>query len=406
MGKALGSYFKKTDLFFLLICAGSSIFATILLISIEFSSGGGFELNAAGEIIGLGGYQRAAMQAAASAAGVVIAIIISTFDYRNLVKLWPIHVALTWGLVLPTLVANNVVLGPLTIGFSNGTENTSWYKLAGVTFQPTELAKISFILTFAMHLNNVRQHINEPKQLLRLIAHMVVPALIIMIQGDDGTAMIFLIIGACMLFMGGISWKYIAVAAAGLLAVVGIVVGFFRDSLSSSYQWLRIQALLDPQNLTGWAANETVYSQYTYQQAAGEIAMGAGQIFGMGLFSGEYYYVPYVWNDFIFSWLGFATGFVGCSAVLIVLFCMVFRVLFTGVRSEDLLGTYICTGIAGAVLAQIFINVGMNLRVLPVIGITLPFYSAGGSSVTMLYISVGIVLSVYIHNKKSLFDKT
>ena len=86
-----------------------------------------------------------------------------------------------------------------------------------------------------------------------------------------------------------------------------------------------------------------------------------------------------------------------------VLFALVVKTFATGARSEDLLGSYICAGIGGALMAQIAVNVGMNLRVLPVIGVTLPFYSAGGSSVLMLYICVGLVLSVYMHNTKSLF---
>ena len=102
------------------------------------------------------------------------------------------HVVLTWGLVLPTLFIRNVSVGPLTIGYNAGdTDNYSWYKLGGFTFQPTELAKISFILTFAMHLNNVRSHINEPKELAKLLLHLLVPIAIIHVQGDDGTAIIY-----------------------------------------------------------------------------------------------------------------------------------------------------------------------------------------------------------------------
>ncbi len=405
MGKFLWDYGKRTDLLYLCMCVGSSVFAVVILVSIGVTTLGGFSVDAVtGEISGLGGYQRAVVQAVASAGGLLAAVIISNFDYRNLVKLWPVHVALTWGMVLPTLFFDNFKIGALTIGYSNGTENTSWYSFAGFTFQPTELAKISFILTFAMHLNNVRQHLNEPKELAKLLLHMMVPALIIHFQGDDGTAVIFLIIGAFMLFMGGLSWKYIIAAIIAGSSAVALAFTFFSDSIGKSYQWLRIQALLDPSNSTGWAATTTIYEQYTYQQSRGEISIGAGQIFGRGLFSGEYYYVPYVWNDFVFSWIGHATGFIGCVCVLAVLIFIVIRTLQTGLASEDLLGTYICTGIAGAMLAQIFVNVGMNLRVLPVVGITLPFYSAGGSSVAMLYISVGLVLSVFMHNKKTLFS--
>ncbi len=404
MGRFLWNYTKKTDMFYIALCVASSVFAVIILISIGVTTIGGFTTDAlTGEISGLGGYSRAFTQAVASLGGLFVAIIISQFDYRHVVKLWPVHVALTWGLVLPTLIFDNKVLGPLTIGYSNGTENTSWYLIGGFSLQPSELAKISFILTFAMHLNNVRLHINEPKELAKLLLHMAIPAAIIQVQGDTGTALIFLIIGACMLFMAGLSWKYIAAGAT--TAGVGLLLAFafFSESIGKNYQWLRIQAVLDPENNTGWATTDLIYETYTYQQQRGEISIGSGQIFGRGLFSGDYYYVPYVWNDFVLSWIGSATGFIGASLVLLGLFLIVFRTLSTGLRSEDLLGTYICTGIAGAMLAQIFVNVGMNLGLMPVIGITLPFYSAGGSSVAMLYISVGIVLSVYIHNQKTLF---
>ena len=130
---------------------------------------------------------------------------------------------------------------------------------------------------------------------------------------------------------------------------------------------------------------------------------GSGGIFGNGLFGDRYYSVPNAHNDFILSWIGNSAGFVGCCVVLGVLFALVVKTFATGARSEDLLGSYICAGIGGALMAQIAVNVGMNLRLLPVIGVTLPFYSAGGSSVLMLYICVGLVLSVYSHNTKSLF---
>ena len=315
------------------------------------------------------------------------------------------HVVLTWGMVLPTLFIRNVKVGPVTIGYNAGdTDNYSWYKLGGFTFQPTELAKISFILTFAMHLNNVRSRINEPKELGTLLQHMLVPMLILPIQGADGTAIIYGIIACCMMFSAGLSWKYILAAFTALAAALGVVFAFFSDKLGKSYQWYRILAVIDPENTTGWAPSEAVWKNIIYQQQRGEIALGSGGIFGNGLFDGSYYSVPNAHNDFIFSWIGNATGFVGCCVVLGVLLAIVIKTFWTGARSEDLLGSYICAGIGGALLAQILVNVGMNLRVLPVIGVTLPFYSAGGSSVLMLYLSVGLVLSVYMHNKKKLFS--
>ena len=169
-------YFRRTDKTYLLLCIFSSVMAVTALSSWAAKQGNGFAVDEiTGQITGLGDYRRAAVQAGAALIGLVIAVLLSNIDYRSLVKVWPVHVALTWGMVLPTLVLRNVSIGPLTIGYNAGdTDNYSWYKLGGFTFQPTELAKISFILTFAMHLNNVRSRLNEPKELGKLL-----------LQGED-----------------------------------------------------------------------------------------------------------------------------------------------------------------------------------------------------------------------------
>ena len=403
--ESIQRYWKRTDKTYLLLCILSSSFAVLALSSWAAKQGSGFVLDdVTGQIVGVGDYRRAVVQAGAAAIGLCIAVLLSNIDYRSLVKVWPVHVAVTWGMVLPTLFIRNVTVGPLTIGYNAGdTDNYSWYKLGGFTLQPTELAKISFILTFAMHLNNVRGKINEPKELGKLLLHMLVPILIIHIQGDDGTAIIYGIIACCMMFSAGLSWKYIIGAISAAAAAVAVAFGFFSDKIGKGYQWYRILAVIDPENKTGWAPSEAVWKNIIYQQQRGEIALGSGGIFGNGIFSGSYYSVPNAHNDFVFSWIGNVTGFVGCCVVLGILFALVCKTFATGARSEDMLGSFICAGIGGALMAQIAVNVGMNLRVLPVIGVTLPFYSAGGSSVLMLYICVGLVLSVYMHNTKKLF---
>ena len=404
--ESIQRYWKRTDKTYLLLCILSSSFAVLALSSWAAKQGSGFALDdVTGQIVGIGDYRRAVVQAGAAAIGLCVAVLLSNIDYRSLVKVWPVHVAVTWGMVLPTLFIRNVTVGPLTIGYNAGdTDNYSWYKLGGFTLQPTELAKISFILTFAMHLNNVRGKINEPKELGKLLLHMLVPILIIHIQGDDGTAIIYGIIACCMMFSAGLSWKYIIGAISAAATAVAVAFGFFSDKIGKGYQWYRILAVIDPENKTGWAPSETVWKNIIYQQQRGEIALGSGGIFGNGIFGGSYYSVPNAHNDFVLSWIGNATGFVGCCVVLGILFALVCKTFATGARSEDMLGSFICAGIGGALMAQIAVNVGMNLRVLlPVIGVTLPFYSAGGSSVLMLYICVGLVLSVYMHNTKKLF---
>ncbi len=406
MLKGVKKYWDRTDRVLWSFCVVSSVFACIVLASIGFNQKGGFirdELT--GAITGIGGYRSALVQAGAMLLGVACAILISHIDYHSLVDIWPIHATLAWGLVLPTLFGRfDIIKDVIVIGYNaNSTDNYSWYKIGGFTFQPTELAKVSFILTFAMHLSRVHDRVNEPGTLGKLLLHLLIPALLIHKQGDDGTVLIFLAIGLCMLFSAGLSLKYIfgalSIGALGLATAFA----FFSDKIGKNYQWLRILAVYDPENTTGWAINESMRREYTYQQALGETSIGAGQILGRGLFTGDYVYVPNAWNDFAFSWIGNAVGFVGAAIVLAVLFGIVIRSLHIGARSTDDLGTFICAGFAGAMMAQIFVNVGMNLRVLPVIGVTLPFYSAGGSSALMIYLCIGLVLSVAMHNKTTLF---
>ena len=331
---------------YLLLCLFSSAMAVLALSSWAAKQGSGFAVDElTGQLTGIGDYRRAVVQAGAAAIGILVAILLSNIDYRSLVNVWPVHVVLTWGLVLPTLVIRNVTIGPLTIGYNAGdTDNYSWYKLGGFTFQPTELAKISFILTFAMHLNNVRSRLNEPKELGKLLLHLFVPIGIIHIQGDDGTAIIYGIIGCCMLFAAGLSWKYIVGAFAALAAAAAAAFAFFSDKIGKGYQWYRILAVIDPNNETGWAPSETVWKNIIYQQQRGEIAIGSGGIFGNGFFGGRYYSVPNAHNDFIFSWIGNAAGFVGCCVVLGVLLAIIIKTFATGACSEDMLGSFICAG--------------------------------------------------------------
>ncbi len=184
--------------------------------------------------------------------------------------MWPVHVAVTWGMVLPTLVIRNVTIGPLTIGFNAGdTDNYPWYKLGGFTFQPTELAKISFILTFAMHLNNVRsRRSTSRKSWASCCSISSCRSGIIHVQGDDGTAIIYGIIACSMMFSAGLSWKYIIGAIAAATAAVAAAFAFFSDKIGKGYQWYRILAVIDPENSTGWAPTTTVLEKHHLPAAA------------------------------------------------------------------------------------------------------------------------------------------
>ena len=366
-------YLRRVDLFMLLLCAACSVLSVVVLMSIGQTQ--------------LGSNNKASVQLIASLLGMMLAAVFSTADYHALARAWPLHGVVAWGLVLPTLFLHNVNTGLLTIGYdAGGTSNYSWYRVGGMTFQPAELAKISFILTLALHLSRVRGQVNRPRNLLLVLLHILLPVAAIHIQGDDGTALVFLGIGFIMLAAGGLAAGIVGGAA--LLAL--------RPGLLKGYQFKRILAVLTP--------DDPALADITYQQNKGAMAIGTGGLTGQGLFSGEHIFVPNAWNDFIFAYLANVLGFVGAAAVLVLLLALCLRTLQTGLRCPDALGCNICVGIFAALFLQCVINLGMNLQVLPVIGVTLPFFSAGGSSVVMMYLCIGIVLSVGMNTRRSKLD--
>ena len=349
-------YLRRVDVVYLLLCAACSAISVVVLLSIGQTQ--------------LGSNNKASVQLIASLLGLMLAVVFSTADYHALARAWPLHGVVAWGLVLPTLFLHNVNTGLVTIGYdAGGTSNYSWYRVGGMTFQPAELAKISFILTLALHLSQVRGQVNRPKNLLLLFVHIALPAAAIHVQGDDGTALVFLGIGLVMLYAGGLShWLVAGGLTAGVVGGAALLT--LRPGILKGYQFKRILAVL-----TG--------------------------LTGQGLLSGEHIFVPNAWNDFIFAYLANVLGFLGAAAVLLLLFALCLRTLRTGLQCPDALGCNICVGIFAALFLQCVINIGMNLQVLPVIGVTLPFFSAGGSSVVMMYLCVGIVLSVGMNTRRS-----
>ena len=370
----IGRYIRHTDIWLWLICLSFSIFSPILLAGIAHT---GFfkDVN----------LRRIGVQAIASCLGVICAIGISKFDYHIYTKLWKLHTAGAYLLVLLTFI-----LGKGTLERPG---DKSWFQLPfGMTFQPSELLKISFILTLAYHIYTVREHLNIPSHLIGLCIHGAIPVLLIHIQGDDGSAIVFGCIFIAMMFAAVLYWRYI-IAAAGAAVIAAPFLWFF---VMNDFQRQRFLILYVP----GLASTQGDY----YQQYRGALAIGSGQIWGKGIFSDNHSYVPAANTDFIFAFIGESLGFVGCLAVVLGLVFLCSRILADGHRARDLQGRLICTGVFAMIAAQSIINIGMCVSLLPVIGITLPFLSAGGSSAAITYLGIGLVLSVYMNTSKSIFD--
>ncbi len=320
------------------------------------------------------------VQLAAVALGLGAALVISQVDYDTIAGLWKLYLPLCYGLVLATFV----------VGEARG-DDQAWITIGGFSLQPSEFLKIGFILAFALHLSKVEGQVNDLRQLVLLCAHGGAPVLLIHLQGDDGSALMIGLIFLSMLFAAGLSWRYIA-AAAGAAVVVAPLAWLF---LFTEDQRSRFLIMLDPQSDP---------LGYGLQQLNGLLAIGSGQLQGSGLFSAEHVYVPEIRNDFIFAFVGNSMGFLGCLLVISLLTGLCCRLLVNAFHARDPLGRYICVGAFAMVAFQAVFNIGMCLSVLPVIGITLPFLSSGGTSVLALYTVMGLVINVNMHSSTKMFS--
>ncbi len=326
----------------------------------------------------------ALVQVLASLMGIVAAIIISNFDYHFMAKLWKLYVPVSVFLVILTFFIGMQV--------DETIDDKAWLRLPfGLTFQPSELLKICFILSFAYHLSRVYGQVNRPLNLLLLCLHGGFPIILIHFQGDDGTALVFAAIFAAMLFAAGLSWKYIIALLPVVAAAVPIVWQYF---------------LTDDQRTRFLAVYFTEYADplgTDYQQRLSRISIGLGQLQGEGLFQDSYWYVPKMHNDLIFSFICQALGFVGALIVVALLCGICFRCIYDAKIALDPMGAYICYGVFAMFFFQCIVNIGMCISVLPVIGITLPLLSAGGTSIAITYLGIGLVLSVHVHRRRNLF---
>lgn len=372
---AVLQYIKSTDLLLIFYCSLAITLSVALLYTLASSN--------LGPVLDIGRRQYI-VQAVAGVLGLTCAIGISLFDYHFLAKMWKLYAPIALFLVILTFF--------IGIRVDESIDDRAWLRLfGGLTLQPSEIMKIGFILTFSLHLSKVKDELNRLSNVVLLCVHGAVPIILTRLQGDDGTMIIFTFIFLSLLFVAGIDWKYmLAGAAAFVLALPFVWQYLMSDDQRSRILSVYFSEYADPLGID-------------YQQRLSRISIGSGQVSGSGLFGEEYWYVPKAYNDFIFSFVGQALGFVGAMAVLCLLCAICVRAWRTSFTSVDALGKYICVGVFAMIFAQTVLNMGMCLSLLPVIGITLPFFSAGGTSVVITFWGIGLVLSVYTHSKSTLF---
>lgn len=315
--------------------------------------------------------------------GVLIALFVCNIDYEIISKLWPL------------IAGGCIFLMVITMFFGVAVNESrqdakSWLDLGVFTFQTSELLKVGFIISFSYHLDLVKDHINRVKTIIPLVLHGMVPIGLVIATGDAGSALVFLIIFIGMLFFARVNIGYFI---AGICAIIVAFISAWKLGIINGIQRERITALFYPEE----------YADTLYQQTNGKIAIGSGGWFGQGFLNGtmtQSRQVPVNESDMILTVAGEELGYIGALAVILILLILVIRVMVTGLKARDNVGYLMCSGIAVMLFAQIFINVGMELSWLPCIGITLPLFSAGGSSSLCIYLALGIEMSVYRFSKE------
>ena len=316
-----------------------------------------------------------------AAISLVALILAARMDYRGWSRLTPVLYLLMIASLIIVLVTGKTALGA-----------TRWIDLGFFQFQPSEFAKIVIIIVLGKYFSANYDFMDNPRHLLVPLAYVLLPMGLVLAQPDLGTALVLGAIWLVMAVVARVRWTYLAAMAAVTVAAVPFIV-----SRLHTYQQDRIKVFLDPMA-------DPLNRGYNVIQST--IAVGSGQLTGRGLGAGtqsQLNFLPSQATDFIFAVLSEKLGFIGGMLVILLFVALLLRAVFIASRAEDRFGMFIATGIVTMLLFHIFINIGMNVGLMPVTGIPLPFISYGGTSLLVSLISIGILQSIAVRRKKIQF---
>ncbi len=361
----LKNVFRKGDIVLLLLCLITSAFGVVMIASATNH---------------MGNVRYVIIQIVASAIGVLLYLIISAIDVEFLSEH---RVAL--------IVFNSLLLLMLLpFGTDNNTGNRSWLNFPFLPFdiQPAEFCKITFIVIMASVMTSNQSRISSIPSVIQLVIQLgLLVGLNMVMSKDLGVSMIFVFIFIGMAFAGGVSLIWYAIAAGGIAALWPIIWNYVLDN----HQKNRIEVLFNP-NLDPDGIDERYHTVRSLRSLTGGGWSGQGLFDGTRTQNGELFAQH---TDYIFSAIGEELGFLGCLLVLLLMFAIILRCIYVGNRSSDYLRKMVCYGAASALIFQVTSNIGMCIGVTPVIGLTLPFISYGGSSILSLYIMLGLVSGVH-----------
>ena len=326
------------------------------------------------------------VQTASLIIGIVLYFLFTIIDVDIIVGQWPL------------LVVVEIVLLLLLIpfGVSGGTGNKSWLRFMGIGIQPSEVVKVIYIVLSAKHISYLREYrsLSSPVSILQLGAHFgILFVLLLVISGDLGNALIFFFIFIMTLFAAGVKLYWFLFGAAGLALVIPLA----WNTVLSDRQKMRIlapyDATVDPDGYgVNWEPNQA------------KIALSSGRFTGTGLYQGTQTQSDAINSkhaDYIFAAIGEEMGMLGCIIVIVLLSLIIIRCVYVGIHSRTSFGMLLCFGVAAMLFFQTFENIGMCIGLTPVIGVTLPFYSYGGSSLFTTFAAMGLVSGIHYRPRPS-----
>ena len=377
-------FFKKGDVILLALCLAASTFGLALIYSAT-------QYQYPDQLI----TRPVIIQAIAILLGVAAYVLLTFVDFQLfLEKRWKLLLAFNVVFIL-------LLLTPLGEDYNSG--NLNWLVISRIIpkfpmdVQPNEIVKISFILLLALQIVKIQdreQNISSIPSILQIGGHTVfMLGLIAVICGDFGMCVIYMMIFVSMAWASGVKLRWFVLVGGGITLAVVIFWLFFLPETRwwTDYRIMRFRVVLDHSldvRGKGWHQTRSI------------LAIGSGKLFGQGYLKGIQTHspnssaLPVRDSDLIFAVCGEELGFVGCMALLLLLSGVVLRCIWVGRHASSPFSAYVCMGMAGMLLSQITFNVGMCLYVLPVMGLTLPFVSYGGSSILTLFAAMGIVSSV------------
>jgi len=325
--------------------------------------------------------------------GIIASLIICAFDYNSFKTIGFLLYVITLGLLVYVLFkgvgyeevgSNSWIIIPVIGGFS-------------LSFQPSELGKITYVILLSTFLERMKEGQDTNKNIIKLIVYMLLPIGLLIKQPDYGMTIVFIVAFFTMIYIFGIKYKHIFFTAGTILFTTPFLWLFALNDQRKQ----RILEFIFPGADPGGSS---------YQIDKAQIAIGSGQIYGSGLYKGiqtqtppQIGGVPVRESDMIFSVIGEELGFIGSILIIVLLIFIILRCIYVAKNSRDFYGSFLVIGLTGMLAFQFLQNIGMCLRLVPVTGLPLPFISQGGSAMVTNYISIGIILSVSMRRKRAMF---